>query len=420
MTMKIYSLSILYTLMMPLLIFSSARIQAQVLGCTDPLANNYNPNAIQNDGSCLYASASVMATATIDLSSSLSESSGLSDWNDCLWTHNDNSDIKLYCLDTLNASIMGEYPLVGLSNIDWEELSQDVDYFYIGDFGNNQNGNRTDLKIHKISKASLISGTTEIETINFSYSNQVNFLPTGLNNTNFDCEAMIVSSDSIYLFTKQWLDNQTSVYVLPKEAGSYTARFRESANVGGLITGASYLEDKNLVVLCGYSSLLQPFVYLLYDFQGDQFFGGNKRKLGLNLPFRQVEGIAGQNGLKYYITNERFSQPPVMTIPQALHTLDLSAYLGYYLQHLNSGYPENEMPAPFTVYPNLTGDKVFIVCESRMIGKEYRLLSTSGKSLTRGKIRNEFTKLSLRSFPAGMYILTIYGSKMEFFKIIKV
>jgi len=85
---------------------------------------------------------------------------------------------------------------------------QDKDYLYVGDFGNNLNGNRTDLKILRIRKNSVLVNPLKIDTINFSYSNQTNFTPTGTNNTDFDCEAFIVASDSIYLFTKQWISKR--------------------------------------------------------------------------------------------------------------------------------------------------------------------------------------------------------------------
>ena len=36
---------------------------AQIRGCTDPLSQNYNPNATVNDGSCLYAKTKVTQRA---------------------------------------------------------------------------------------------------------------------------------------------------------------------------------------------------------------------------------------------------------------------------------------------------------------------------------------------------------------------
>lgn len=87
------------------------------------------------------------------------------------------------------------------TNIDWEEISQDADFVYVGDFGNNHNGIRADLHILRITKESILSDHSVIETINFSYSNQTDFAPAGSNNTDFDCEAFIASNGSIFLFT---------------------------------------------------------------------------------------------------------------------------------------------------------------------------------------------------------------------------
>ena len=334
----------LYAIFLFVFVFNLNQAEAQVYGCTDPLANNYNSSATNNNGSCTYNSTSVSPTASFNLGAALDETSGLIRWNNQVWTHNDSQDLNLYALDTLNGSIVQTQPLSGVVNTDWEEISQDDDYIYMGDFGNNGNGNRTDLKILKISKSSFLAGSPVIETINFSYSNQVNFNPTGGNNTNFDCEAFIVSADSIFLFTKQWVSNQTSVYSLTKTPGTHVANLKTTYNVQGLVTGATSFLQENLVVLSGYSSSLQPFIYLLYDYNGTNYFSGNKRKITLSLPFHQVEGIATNNGLKYYISNEAFNQFP-FNVSQKMHTLNLSAYLQNYLN-------TNNLPADHTL--NLT------------------------------------------------------------------
>lgn len=308
--------------------------KAQVPGCTDPLANNYNPSATQNNGTCTYAPTSVSAASSFILGTAIQETSGLIRWDNHVWTHNDNDDINIYSLDSLNGNIVQILPITGAANIDWEEISQDNDYIYLGDFGNNQNGNRTDLKILKISKSSILAGSPLVEIINFSYSNQTNFSPTGANNTDFDCEACIVTQDSIFLFTKQWIAKKTSVYSLPKTPGTFTANLKTTYDIQGLITGSTLLEQENLVALCGYSTSLQPFIYLLYDYTGNNFFNGNKRKLSVSLPFHQVEGIATNNGLKFYISNEAFSQFPI-NISQKIHTINLNAYLQNYLSNNN-------------------------------------------------------------------------------------
>ena len=306
---------------------------SQIIGCTDPLATNFNPEAMINNGSCTYANSSVSATTTTTLPEILDESSGLIFWNSRIWTHNDDSDINVYSINPNNPSDYVAYGLTGTINRDWEEISHDSSYIYIGDFGNNVNGNRTDLKILRIDKLSLLTNNPIIDTISFYYSDQTDFTPTGANNTDFDCEAFIVAPDSIYLFTKQWVSQKTSIYSLPKTPGDYMANYISTHDVEGLITGSVYLRSKRLLAFCGYSTLLQPFIYLLYDFSENDFFGGNKRKISFAHPLHQVEGITTVDGLNYYISNEKFVQS-FITIPQRLHYVKMETYLATYINSI--------------------------------------------------------------------------------------
>ena len=269
---------------------------------------------------------------TMELSSWVTETSGLILWEGRLWTHNDDSDTRLYEIDTASGSMVRPYLLKGVENYDWEEISQDDGFIYIGDFGNNM-GDRKDLHILRIEKSSLRSGDPAIDTIWFSYSDQVDFSPAGLNSTEFDCEAFVVSPDSIYLFTKQWLTGNTTVYSMSKQSGTHIAEKGATFQIEGLVTGATYLEEKHLLVLCGYSGLIQPFVYLLYDFPDHRFFSGRKRRLNLSILFHQVEGIATEDGLKYFISNEYSSlRAAGFTNIQKIHVLDLEPFLGGYLE----------------------------------------------------------------------------------------
>jgi hypothetical protein len=319
-------ISILFFLIMVNTLF------AQITGCTDPLANNYNINAEINDGSCTYNNSSVGVTDSWIMPSVMMETSGLIYFDNSIWTHNDDTDINLYRINPSNVDDFQTFELTGTINTDMEDIAQDEDYIYIGDFGNNVNGNRTDLHVLRVEKTSLLNNFPQIDTIWFSYLLQTDFNPTGSNNTDFDCEALIASSDSLYLFTKEWVSEKTSLYVLPKTPGTYIAEYRANLNVSGLITGAEYIEDKRIIALSGYSSLVQPFIYLLYDFQSDNFFDGNKRKISLNLAFHQVEGITTDDGLNYYISNEKLVQ--IITINQKIHELNLAPYLENYLNSL--------------------------------------------------------------------------------------
>ncbi|RZJ47274.1 MAG: T9SS C-terminal target domain-containing protein [Flavobacterium sp.] len=308
----------------------AATTYGQISGCTDNLADNYNLNAKINDGSCLYKSLKIKPEFSFKLNDSVKETSGLIAFDNLLWTHNDDHDTTIYGLDTLG-KIRKKIILNNIVNHDWEEISQDSTHLYIGDFGNNYRGNRNDLHILKIEKKSFLEGKPIIDTISFSYSDQTDFKPQRGNTTNFDCEAFIVTKDSIYLFTKQWSASKTSIYVLPNQSGKHIANYKESINTEGLVTGATYLEEKKLVVLCGYSKTGKTFLYLLYDFKNHDFSTGNKRKINLKLPFHQIEGIATKDGLHYYLTNESLVRKPILNVPQQIHYFDLSFLLKSYL-----------------------------------------------------------------------------------------
>lgn len=303
---------------------------AQISDRKNPLSKNHTPNAIANDESYSYETFKIKRIHTNKLSDSIRETSGLLYFDNLLWTHNDDHDKTIYGLDSLGI-IRKKIILDKAINHDWEEIAEDSSYLYIGDFGNNASGNRTDLNILKIEKKSFLEGNPIIETIAFKYNNQIDLSPEKPNNTNFDCEAFIVSKDSIYLFTKQWKSSKTNIYTLSNQSGNHIAKFKESLDTKGLVTGATYLEEKKIVVLCGYSKLGKPFLYLLYDFKDHDFLSGNKRRINIGLSFHQIEGITTNDGLHYYLTNEALVRKPVLNVRQQIHYFDLSPILNSYL-----------------------------------------------------------------------------------------
>jgi hypothetical protein len=299
---------------------------SQILGCTDPLSINFNPKATNNDGSCQYASVKIKPKFSNPLNDSLTETSGLMAFDHLFWTHNDDHDTTIYGLD-YNGKTQKKIKLEKVINTDWEEISQDSSYIYIGDFGNNFHGNRKDLHILRIEKKSFLKNNPIIDTISFSYSNQTDYNPQKENTTNFDCEAFVISKDSIYLFTKQWSQKKTGIYVLPKIPGNHVAKLKETLDVKGLITGATTLASGKGIVLCGYSKMLKPFLYLLYDYKNNNFSMSNKRKIKLSMPFYQMEGITTEDGKLFYFTNESLIKKPFLNISQQINRVDLSSYL---------------------------------------------------------------------------------------------
>lgn len=307
---------------------TSLAVKAQpIAGCTDNAANNYNASAIINNGSCTYDAVTLVPILKFNQTAALSENSGMIFWNNLLWQHNDGGDAAaIYAMDTISNRILRTITLNGVTNIDWEDMTQDETHIYIGDFGNNANGSRTDLKIYKLEKSAITasSGDTILtpEIIAFSYPDQTNTgLAIGANKTDFDCEAMIAYDNGLFLFTKQWTGNQTALYEIPKTAGNHAATRSGTLNVNGMITGADVFPATRTIVLTGYNASLTRFIYLLYDFNGTEFFGGNKRKVTLGGALQQTESIAFVNEHHAFIGTE------AALFPQRLETINLAGLI---------------------------------------------------------------------------------------------
>ncbi len=388
--------------------------KAQIRGCTDPLGSNYNPSATINDGSCIYPAYAITPVKSQSLPSILNETSGLILDGDSIWTHNDDSDINLYRCSVKDIGYTA-FPLKGSKNIEWEDMSFDGTYFYLADIGNNAAGNRTDLHILRAKKEDVLKGIIIIDTIRFSYEDQIIAGPQAANTTDFDCEAMTVIGDSILLFSKMWTTQKSIVYVLPKQPGTYIAKKKTMLDIGGLITGATSIEDKKLIILCGYSRLLQPFLYLLYDFQGIQVQEGNKRKISLNLPFYQVEGITSQNGLLAYCTNEKLSQS-FLEINPAVHALDLSTLLETYLQGGNTSISNKAIEDD--IHFSYHTDQLIMKVHPSLIGTPYSIMNLQGDLILSSIIETQSFSIPSENLLSGYYILQ-YNSNVKALCIVR-
>ena len=234
------------------------------------------------------------------------ETSGLIFFNESLITHNDSGNEPiLYELDTLNLSIKRRITISNVDNIDWEAITQDEEYIYIGDFGNNL-GTRVDLAIHRISKEDFISfDAVEATSINFSYEDQEDFTNNG--NSDWDAEAFFILNNQFVILTKQWKSFGSVAYTLPITPGVHAAnRVGAIADVG-LVTDVTYDVATNRLVLMGYSTILSPFIGIVEDLNLESPFDGYiQQNLGLN--FVQAEGITQINSTNYFFTSEYYSR----------------------------------------------------------------------------------------------------------------
>ncbi|MGC1631803.1 MAG: T9SS C-terminal target domain-containing protein [Gelidibacter sp.] len=267
----------------------------------------------------------------------LDESSGLLFYNDKIITHNDSGGkAELYEIHPTTGLITRTVEISNATNVDWEDIAQDASYIYIGDIGNNA-GNRTDLKIYKISKEDYNTndGRVQAAIIGFSYADQLDFTSRS-NMTNWDAEGLISYGDKLLVFTKNWTDNQTNVYAIPKTSGTHSAVLVSSFNTNGLLTGADSSPDESVIYLAGYSTSEAPFIYTIHDIPQnslDIFSGNISEKIADILTIgHQVEGIAlfeiSPTNHRLYLSNEKFSAslgPIKIKIPAKLMRIDIDA-----------------------------------------------------------------------------------------------
>lgn len=306
--------------LLPLLVFYNiflltSLLHAQTLGCTDAQATNYNPNATQNDGSCVYGATTYAPISKTVLNAELAETSGLTFVGGTLWTHTDNGpQAYLYQIDTVTQATLKRVLLRGITVTDVEDVAYDGTYIYLGDIGNNSTGIRRDLRFWRFPASAIPSGqdvvveSSVVEEIRFTYPDQTDFSQATANKTAFDCEAFFVNKGQIHLFTKNWLTNETTYYTVSATPGSYVAAKKQTFAVNGLITAADRANNGN-IALTGYNTANGAiFVWLLYDYPMDNPFGGNKRRIDLGSVSRlgQVEAIAFRSTGYAYLSNELF------------------------------------------------------------------------------------------------------------------
>jgi hypothetical protein len=187
------------------------------------------------------------------LGNELSEISGITYSGGKIYAVNDSGNPKeVYVLKDSDFDLVSSTRISGAKNIDWEEISSFNDTLYIGDFGNNY-GSREGLKIYKIYSGSIFSRESEPGIIKFSYELQGTPGRVLYKKHPWDCEAMVVNSKGIWLFSKDWENRICRLYSIKNQSGSETSiRAIDSINLKHLVTGAFFDENGSKLYLCGY------------------------------------------------------------------------------------------------------------------------------------------------------------------------
>lgn len=341
----------------------------------------------------------------VQLSDPLRESSGLIYLDDKLITINDSGgDAALYEVDILTGEVNRTVVITNASNVDWEEIFTDDQFIYICDFGNN-NGSRTDLKIYRASISDYLNvqnTSISVDTVVFSYADQIDFTPSNYS-TNFDAEAAFALDDSIYIFTKNWGDNNTNVYSLPKTPGNYQAHKIETLDAQGLITGASYDANSGSIVLTGYAIPL----FFIIEIPNASFGSGNSNQIErIQLPIpsgfsTQVEGIARIDDSHYFITSEKS-----LLGSSGLFLLSLDDFAGLTLLDRKT----------IEIYPNPASS---IISISGVLAKSKLMIYSMNGQMVHS---NEYTALNgsngitipVNNLDSGMYLVEIQQGEMRY------
>ncbi|WKK65652.1 T9SS type A sorting domain-containing protein [Lutimonas zeaxanthinifaciens] len=337
------------------------------------------------------------------LSDDVAETSGLIFFSDRLITHNDSEGMNaLYEINVETGNVIRTVEIGNATNVDWEDICHDTEFIYVGDFGNN-NGNRKNLRVYKISKADYLnSENVAAEIIDFSYADQNDF-ESAPNDTNFDAEALIAFGPDLFIFTKNWVDQRTNIYKLPKTPGTYEIQRIDEFNASGLVTGGTYNSDSNKVLLTGYSGI-RAFLIELSGFSNGIFSNGTIEKNNLNIPLSesfQTEAIAYSDASQHYISAEK----------NALGDAALYSLISETLSVENYSLDTNK------VFPNPASD--FLNVDKQFVSGNIEIYSLLGEKVFDQVI--EYNKaLNISNLTPGIYILKLSNENItESLKFIK-
>lgn len=373
-------------------------------GCTDSQASNFNASASINDGSCLYNPTNYSLNLVANLVDTLSENSGLVWVAGKLYTFNDSgSGTKVYEV-MANGTIIRSIHIANSTNVDWEAMTSDSTYFYLGDFGNN-NGNRTDLCIYRLLKSEVCNNTIDTvvaEKMNFSWSDQLDFT-SAFNANNFDCEAFYATEDSLFLFSKNWVDLKTKCYALPNYwTDTLNATLSSQFDVDGLITDACKDTINDRIYLLGYknngSNFYTSFIWCLWDHASNFIFSGNKRRIEIGnvLTVSQTEGIALSDNGTAYVSAEKVIN--IITIPAKLFTFNFSAYF-----EETNGLESLSNESPYQISYILINEGI-IELAINVPFREVYIEDIQGKRIM--EVENKVSRLPINDFH-GLYFLRI-------------
>jgi len=240
--------------------------------------------------------------ATLD--NAVNETSGLVCFDSSLWTINDSGHrATLFELNT-NGLVADSFFDYQTNNEDWEDLAVDSFFVYIADVGNNLQVRRG-FVIDLISRYDFARRDSVIGSQEISFAvlpDQPDVFPK-VRRRNYDLEALFVKKRYAYLISKNIKacgKSYGKLYRIPASQGAGAVQLVDSFRFNEPITGATYDEASNRLIVTGYLSC-----FVFDNFDENNFHATSPRRFRYN-KLRQYEGIAFDNAKqKIYLANEK-------------------------------------------------------------------------------------------------------------------
>lgn len=267
------------------------------------------------------------------IASKLDEISGLQEWRGHFLGFNDSGgESELYLFDRESGDILQTIELEGAKNRDWEDISIDDRYFYVGDCGNNY-GNREDLVIYVVDHREIPPHKEDKKVkvaarkTPFTYADQHERIELP-HNHDFDCESVVAWGDEVHLFSKEWKSYGTKHYVFSKDDADPDLVAVETYPIGYLVTAADMIRhqdsDSVTLALLGYTQDEEAFITLFTSLPGTdgslRFFdkGAHVKRLyiGTGKTVGQVEGLCWDSSGTLWLSAESYGK--VSPLPQAI------------------------------------------------------------------------------------------------------
>ena len=329
----------------------------------------------------------------------LTEISGMVACNGGWLVHGDGGAPPAMFVINDKGNVTDTFNIAAVNN-DWEDLAENNNNYFIGDFGNNT-GSRKDLKIYMLRKDSIHIQGYKPEILNFSFADQTDFSSSQF--TDFDCEAMAAVGDTLYIFSKSKASGVCRIYKTAAIAGSAKIAVFDTLQFPFWATGAAYSGNRLYVV--GYSPnwdmSLNPWLYTT-DMVNGKINHKGARVYPLSVTgSKQTEAVnVGLKG-KLYVSAEAYRQDSAtmyeVTLPAA------KAYSVIYRSDILK-------PNPVISEAYYTGPDAFCT---------YTLFNSGGIKMMQGEF-SENKRLDLGLLGSGIYLLKTEGvSGCRFVRIVK-